>query len=387
MSVALVLFVALFAIGVDNYIIAAILPQIADDLGVAIAIVGLLASAYALPNALLAPVFGPFSDRYGRKVMMVGGMGLFLIAVVASALAPSFPLLLGARVLNGLGAALVLPAAFAYVSDGTSPSERPRAISTLFTAYPSSTLVGVPLGGFAAAALGWRAAFWVVGVMALVALLLLMTLASDRTRPGAVLGYLESLQRVITSRRAVGALSVTVLWFAAALGLFTYVGEFFTRTYGLPVNQVSLIFMIVGVMGILATRLGGRFIGALGAKRAVMFGIGAFATAAFVLPLTAGLLPVSLLVIALWVFGTWFGLPAQQTLISGLQSDTRGTLLAFNSSALYLGGVVGPAIAGTVLGLGGFRLLGPWSSALALAALTLAWAVLPSDERLREVAV
>jgi DHA1 family purine base/nucleoside efflux pump-like MFS transporter len=81
---------------------------------------------------------------------------------------------------------------------------------------------------------------------------------------------------------------------------------------------------------------------------------------------------------ALWVFGTWFGLPAQQALISELVPTARGTALAANTSALYLGGAVGPAVTGGVLATGGFPLAGLWSGAVGLVALGLAALVLPA---------
>ena len=130
-------------------------------------------------------------------------------------------------------------------------------------------------------------------------------------------------------------------------------------------------------MGIAATRLGGRFIGVLGPKLAVVTGISAFSIAAFALPLTAGVLPLSLLVFATWVFGTWFGIPAQWSILSNLHPEARGTMLAFGSSTLYLGGVIGPAVSGRVLEAGGFGLLGPWNAGVALMALPLALLVLP----------
>ena len=78
MAVTFALVLAVFAVGVDTYIVAALLPAVADDLQSPIAAVGLLASAYALPTALLAPVFGPISDRRGRRFALMLGLGIFI---------------------------------------------------------------------------------------------------------------------------------------------------------------------------------------------------------------------------------------------------------------------------------------------------------------------
>ena len=74
MPVTLALTIAVFAVGVDSYIVAAVLPAIADDLHEPIAAVGLLASAYNLPTAIFSPIFGPFSDRRGRRAAMLLGL-------------------------------------------------------------------------------------------------------------------------------------------------------------------------------------------------------------------------------------------------------------------------------------------------------------------------
>jgi predicted MFS family arabinose efflux permease len=307
----------------------------------------------------------------------VVGMVGFTAATVACALAPTFGVLLAARLFSGVSAGIVFPAASAYVSQMADDAERPQAMGRMLSAYPSSTLLGVPMGAFAAAALGWQGAFWLVAAVALLALLAIVGLPADPPRRFAAERYLRSLAVAFSDRQSLGALLVVLLWMTAALGNFTYVGEFFQRTYQLPVEQAGLIFVVVGVMGIAATRLGGRFISVIGPKAAVVSGIAAFSIAAFTLPLTGGLLPLSVLVFASWAFGTWFGIPAMWTILANLHPAARGTMLAFGSSTLYLGGVIGPAVSGRVLEAGGFNLLGPWNAATGLLALTAAAIVLP----------
>src|SRR5215216_6783438 len=116
MSVTLALTIAVFAVGVDTYIVAAVLPAIADDMHESIAAVGLLVSAYNLPTAIFAPIFGPFSDRRGRRAAMLVGLTVFAVAAGACIVAPSLPLLILARAINGLGSAIILPATFAYAA-------------------------------------------------------------------------------------------------------------------------------------------------------------------------------------------------------------------------------------------------------------------------------
>jgi len=369
---------AVFAVGVDSYIVAAVLPAIADDLGESIASVGLLASAYALPTALLSPLLGPVSDRRGRRFAMLLGLAVFAAAAAACVLAPSLPFLLAARALNGVGGAIVLPAAFAAAADDAAPEGRGRAMGLLAGMFPLSTLLGLPLGALAAVIAGWRGSFAFILVVALVAAALISRLPAGR--PQAVErgpSYVQTIRIAVGDPRARAALTVTFLWLTAAFGLFIYVAEFVHRTYGIPADRAGLVYVVVGLVGVVATRRSDRVIAMLGARRTVLTAISMFSAAAFVLPLTSVALPLSIVVFAVWAYGTWTGIPAMQTIVAGLSSTARGTLLAFVGSAINLGAVVGPIVTGRVLEAGGFAWAGPWAAALGLLALTVAWRVLP----------
>jgi predicted MFS family arabinose efflux permease len=366
-----------FAVGVDSYIVAAVLPAIADDLGESIASVGLLASAYALPTAILAPLLGPISDRYGRRTALLGGLAIFVVAAAGCIVAPTLPLLLLARAVNGLGSAIILPAAFAAAGDLAAPGQRARAMGLLSGMFPLSTLLGLPLGAIAASLAGWRGSFGFILGVAIVALLLVLRLPAGRPEPSARASHVGTLRAAVSDRRAVAALGVTFLWLTATFGLFVYVAEFVHRAFDIPAERAGLVYVVIGLVGVVATRRSDRVQARIGARRTVLGAIGAFVIAACVLPLTAIALPLTLLIFAVWAFGTWTGIPAMQTIVAGLSATARGTLLAFVSSAINLGAVVGPIVTGRVLEAGGFAWAGPWAGFLGVIALIAAWRVLP----------
>ncbi|HLA15660.1 MAG TPA: MFS transporter [Candidatus Limnocylindrales bacterium] len=374
------LLLAVFCLGVDMYVVAALIPTIADDVGVQVAALGLMVSAYALPTALLAPLFGPLSDRLGRRITLLGGMLFFAVTVAGTAIAPSLPILVGLRVLNGLGAAIVLPAAFAYAGDLPTATQRSRAMGNLAMGFPLSALLGLPLGALLAGLISWRWTFGAVAILAGIAAVLIWRLPADRPKGATVIGYVEGLRLAVGDRRVLSVLTVTFLWFLGPTGMFIFVGNFFQTSYGLDTAQVGLVFMVLGVVGVASARTSGRFVATIGARRSVMIGIGCFGVAVLILPSTPPYLALSLLVFSLWVFGTWFGLPAQQTIAAGLNQRARGTIMAFNSSALNLAAVVSPVIAGAVLTAGDFRVLGTWTAGLAAIAFVAAHALLPRDQ-------
>jgi predicted MFS family arabinose efflux permease len=377
MAVTYALVLAVFAVGVDTYIVAALLPAVADDLDAPIAVVGLLASAYALPTALLAPIFGPISDRRGRRFAMMLGLSIFTLAAGACVVAPSLPFLLAARLVNGLGAAIIMPAAFAAAGDSPDRDRRARTIATLSAMFPLASLLGLPIGALIAVVAGWRASFAFIAIVALVALLLLSRLPATLPDRATTPAYGAALRLVIGDRRVLSILSVTLLWACGTLGLFIYVSEFVHVTYGVPAAQAGLVYALVGVVGLIATRLSGRLIARIGPRRTVLYGISGFIVAALLLPVTAVALPVTLAVFAVWAFATWFGIPGIQTIVAELSESVRGTMLAFNSSALNLGGVIGPVVIGIALLAGGYTLATPVAALIAFLGLVVAWRVLP----------
>jgi predicted MFS family arabinose efflux permease len=378
MPATLALATVIFAVGVDAYIVAAVLPAIADDLGESIAAVGLLASAYALPTAILAPLLGPLSDRRGRRFSLVLGLAIFAVACAGCVIAPTLPLLLLARAVNGIGAAIAMPAAFAAAGDLAAPGQRARSLGTLAGMFPLSTLLGLPLGALAAVIAGWRGSFVFILGVAVVALVLVSRLPVDRP-PGEAAGasHVATLRAALADRRALGTFLVQFLWLTAAFGLFVYVGEFVHRAFGVPAEQAGLVYVVVGLVGVIATRRSAAVLGRIGARRTVLAAIGVFVVAAFLLPLTAIALPLMLGLFAVWAFGTWTGIPAMQFIVAGLSATARGTLLAFLTSAINFGAVLGPILTGRVLEAGGFAWAGPFAASLGIVALATAWALLP----------
>ncbi len=381
MPAIVLLGLAVFVVGVDSYIVAAVLPAVADDLREPVSNVGLIASAYALPVALLAPILGPLSDRRGRRFALLLGLGIFAAAAAACIVAPNLPLLLVARAINGVGAAILLPAAFAAAGDLPDEAARGRALALLSAAFPLANLFGLPLGALATTLGGWRAPFALITAVAVVGIVGVAMSRGVSTARTASRGYVATFGLVLRDRKALAIMSVTLVWFTGAIGLFIYVGEFIHRSFGIPTEQAGLAYLVVGVVGIVAARSSGLVLARIGPRKTVLTGLALFGTATFLLPLTTIALPLSLGAIAIWAFGTWFGIPGLQTIIAGLSSTARGTMLAFNGSAINIGGVIGPIVTGRIIESGGFSAAGPWSAFLAAVAFVIAWRVLPRHVR------
>jgi predicted MFS family arabinose efflux permease len=309
---------------------------------------------------------------------LLAGLAIFVASAATCVVAPNLAVLLAARGINGLGAAIILPAAYAYAGDLPGKQDRDRAMGLLSSAFPMATLLGLPLGALVASLTGWRGAFVFITLVGIMALLLVRAFCPrDTPRAERPLGYLESYRGVLGDRSALKLLAVTMVWFIAPLGLFVYLAEFVHVTHGVPTAQAGLALMMVGVVGVVASRISGRVMGRIGTRRVVLIGITLFGTAALLMPLTTSALPLTLLVLALWASGTWFGVPAINAIVAAYSERLRGTMLAFNSSSLNLAGVIGPVLIGSIVSAYGFTAAYWTASLFAVAAFALAFVVLP----------
>lgn len=376
MPILVALAIAIFAVGVDNYIVAAMLPAISNDLGEPVAVVGIIASAYALPTALLAPAFGPFSDRRGRRAALLLGLSVFAVGSVGCVAAPTLPFLVGARVITGLGAAIIVPAAFAAATDAGTPAERARTISIVASMFPLSTLLGLPVGAVAGILLGWRASFALILAIGLVAVALVALRLRDVPRERPAGSYLDTYRVLATERQALPIFLVTGTWFLATFGAFLFLTEFIHERFGVPAEQASLLLIVLGVVGTIASRVSDPLMVAIGARRTCLLAIAVFVVVATLMP-AAPVLPVAVVLFATWAFGTWLGVPANQSIVAGLSDTTRGTLLAFNSGAMNAAFVLSPLLIGRLIDAGGFDLSFRVAAGIGVVAFVLGWVILP----------
>jgi DHA1 family inner membrane transport protein len=225
---------------------------------------------------------------------------------------------------------------------------------------------------------GWRGAFLFITLVGVVAFLAVRALCPpDAARTGAAVGYRESYRGILGDRSAVALLAVTLVWFLAPTGLFVYVAELFHVVHGVPTAQAGLSLIVIGLVGVIASRLSGRFMALLGPRNAVLVAVTVVATAMLLMPATTPSPVLSLMALAVWASGTWFGVPAMQAIVAAHSDRLRGTMLAFNSSAFNLAGVLGPVLMGAVITAAGFGAAFLLGSAIVASALALAWLVLP----------
>ncbi|VWX61853.1 Inner membrane transport protein YdhP [Burkholderiales bacterium 8X] len=264
-----------FGIGTTEFVLMGLLLQVSADLSVSIASAGLLISGYALGVAIGAPLLTVASRSLPRKTVLLALMAIFTLGNIACALAPNYGLLMAARVVTALAHGTFFGVGAVVATGLVPPNKRASAIAIMFTGLTAATVLGVPAGAWLGQHAGWRATFWAVsaiGVLAFAVLAAFVPRETTRVRPGPLKEELGVLARP----QVLLGLSMTVVGYAGVFVVFTYVQPLLTQLTGLGDGAVSGVLLLFGGGMALGNILGGK-LADRGTMRAVLATLGALA--------------------------------------------------------------------------------------------------------------
>ncbi|MFW6723998.1 MFS transporter [Streptomyces sp. MAR4 CNY-716] len=376
------LFVATLALGTDEFVIAGLLPELAADLGVSTGAAGQLISVFAVAFALGAPVLAVVLDPYPRRGVMLTGLAVFVLANVAAAVAPTFGVLVVLRAVAGLAAAVVSSTAFAVAAEGAPAGRQGRYLSVVTAGLTVALFTGVPVGAWMGAAFGWRSTFVLVGVVALGALAVLggglpgseSESASEGASEGAGAPAVGLGERLGPLRNARVLRLVLAVFLSGAGGLmfYSYLGAVLERHRG-DSEDLPLVLLLVGVVGVPSALLGGRLADRYGGRRSRLMVLGghagALGIAGVLLAVRAPFVAV-LAGIGVWSVFAWALNPPLQASTIEAAPEAPLTAIGLNISGLYLGTAVAAGAGGALVEGAGAG----WIPFAGAAALTGAWA-------------
>ncbi|HET6159316.1 MAG TPA: MFS transporter [Dongiaceae bacterium] len=246
-----------FGIGVTEFVIMGLLMEVSADLGVSIPAAGLLISGYALGVVVGAPVMTVMTGRWPRKNVLLGLMLIFTLGNAACALAPTYALLMAARVLTAFAHGTFFGVGAVVATGLVAPDRKASAIAIMFTGLTVATILGVPFGTWLGQALGWRATFWAVTLIGLIAMAVIATFVpKDKAAPDA--GDWRSDVRALVRRPVLLGLLTTVLGFGGMFAVFSYIAPLLTQVTGFSEAAVSPILLVFGGGLIAGNLIGGR---------------------------------------------------------------------------------------------------------------------------------
>ncbi|WP_435174200.1 MFS transporter [Actinacidiphila sp. bgisy145] len=363
-----VAFVTLLVIGTDLFVVSPLLPEIAHQYHVSASVAGVTVTTFSLAYMIGAPIIGSLADRVGRRTVLIGGLTLFGLANALTGLSPWFGLLLAARVLAGLSAAAVTPSVQTLVGLAAPPERRAGWLAVAASGFLISLATGAPTGTAVASLLSWRETFFGIGGVALV--LVVVNLFSWRS-VGAVGAPGSTPATTATARssslRKARAVSVTGLWAFSVYSLYTYIGTALTDNAHLSTGMVAAALIIYGVGAVAGSLSGGRLADRYGATRVVAGSLVSLSVLEVLLVL-AFHTPTALLLLVLGLFAlsAFPCLPAFQSQLMHAFGREIGSVMAWNSSFMYLGTSLGSAAGGVLLSSAGFSWIAPAAAAAGL---------------------
>lgn len=338
-----------FGIGLTEFVITGLLPEVAADYGVTETTAGWLVTGYALAVIVGALGLTAATTRLPRKQVLLGLLVLFVIGNTLSAAAPTYGVMMIGRVVAALCHGAFFGIGSVVASNMVARERRASAVALMFTGLTASNVLGVPFGTLLGQALGWRATFWAIagiGVVALVGVLVLVPAVRQTEQP--------SLVREMSAFRSGQvwlSLGITVLGYGGMFGAFTYIAYTLTSVSGFASSTVPWLLVVFGVGLFVGNFVGGKLAArSIDGTLLVVLSALTVVLALFALVATSPVLTmVALVLMGAFGFAT---VPALQTRVMH-HADHAPTLASgANIAAFNLGNALGAWIGGLTIAAG-----------------------------------
>lgn len=251
-----ILIASSFMLGMSEFIVVGILPDIAADLKISEVTVGNLVSLFAFVYAPVTPLGSALSARFPRFATHLTLIGIFLAGNLLCAFAPNYAVLVVARIMIALVSGTLVAVAMTYAPDVTTDKFRTKFIAWVFSGFSIASVVGVPVGTWVANTFGWRWAFHIINVLTIV-LIVGMVVALPRNSHIVKIGFLPQSRLFFDRRIQLGVLTV-VFGAAASYVFYTYLTPIMRDEVHVPEQYLSVGLVIFGAACLWSNLYGGK---------------------------------------------------------------------------------------------------------------------------------
>ncbi|EEK51171.1 Multidrug resistance protein [Bacillus cereus ATCC 10876] len=360
-------------IGTDTFLISPLLPTLQQAYHVSTELSGWMVSSYALGYAGFALVAGPISDGLNRKKVMVLGMSFFAISTFFCGIAPSFLWMLTFRFLAGVSAAFVSPQVWASIPLLIEKKQIVKAIGVATAGLSISQILGLPLGAYLAT-IHYTIPFYFIGILsALLVILIYVVLPEIQSVHigGNKKAILQRYKQLLTDSKVSLSYFAYFVFQTGNFAAFSFFGVWLSIQFGLQVDEVGTAMLVLGLGNLIGNIFGPRIVNKIGYNLSFYGGIIFTAVLYVLLPHVKNIVLVELLFFALFfVTGILFVLMMRH--LQNMSSVARGTGAALANASMYIGQMIGAAIAGMLFAIShNFILIGSFTALLYIGALFL----------------
>lgn len=338
--------VGAFAIGMTEFVIMGLLPNVAEDLQVSISSAGQLITMYALGVAIGAPILTVLTHRIPQKKLLCLLMVLFILGNGISVFAPSYAVMMGARIITALTHGTFFGVGAVIASNLVRPDKRAGAVSIMMAGLTIANIIGVPLGTFIGQHMGWRSSFGAIAIMGVIALIGILIFIPQirQDKPASVLLQIRSLIRP----KLLLYLLIGALGNAGLFSVFTYITPLLTQVTGFAEHSVTWILILFGCGVTLGNIVGGK----LADWKLMPSVLGLYFTICVLLTLFTFTIyspTAAVLTIFLWGAASFAVFPGLQVRVMSLAQAAPALASTSSHSAGNLGNAAGAFIGGWVI--------------------------------------
>jgi DHA1 family inner membrane transport protein len=354
----------LFLTGTNAFVIAGLLPTLADAFGTTRATVGYSITVYALVIAVAAPAASILLGRVSRTTLIVSGLVLMAIGILITAMAPTIEVFIVGRAIGALGGAVLVPTSTAAGPALLPPKRVATAIAVVTLGFSLATAIGAPAGTALAASYGWRAPLFIIAALAaLLAVTVALVVRHVPIPPVASIG--QRLRPLRDSRVSLGLVSTLLLILGFNI-VYLFSASVTEGSTGGSGGLLALLLLAFGIGSVIGNVAAGPITDRFSARKTFTVLVIMQIVILALITLIGGTFWVEIILFALWG-ATALGatIPIQHRLAT-IDRATTGLTLSWFTSAQYLGIAIAPVVATTAAGLAGASLI-PIAGAVVLA--------------------
>lgn len=306
-----------------------------------------IGSSFSLCYALGCLLYGPFSDRYGRKIFLAASIIGLTLVTVAIGFVDSFYALIVLRGVQGLIAAAFAPISLVYAGEMFPLHKRLTALGFISSGLLMAGIVGQVFSGLVNEYWGWHEIFLILGVMyGITAVIVIRFLPKDelhRPKENVLLKF-KQMAGLLKQTQLLLAFAITFVLLLSLVGMYSVLGSYLSSArFGLSA-QAILSIRAAGIAGMLLSPFSGRIAQRLGMAAVLRGGLALASVGLLALGLNPGL-PVIVLMSVMFVAGIALVTPVVISIVSQLGGNARGSAISFNAFILFLGASTGPLLA------------------------------------------
>lgn len=372
----------------DFMIMMPLSTQFCNEFGISNSMFGLLVASYNISAGIFAFAGTFFIDRYDRRKVILLCYAGFIVGTLACGLAPTFPLLLAARIFTGMFGGIIISTMLSIVSDAIPFERRARAMATMYTGFAAAAILGVPGGSFIAAHSSWHIPFIVIAAMGVpiffAAMRFIPTMdlhvAEARKRDG-----IQQFVEIIDDKNRLRGLLLMGLLMLGHFSIIPYIPNFTVHNLHMKEEYVGFIYLVGGIASVLTMRTVGRLADKYGSiKVFATLSVLALIPIIVLTNLTGGgIVLILVLAIMIFIFGGNRGVPANTLISATAAPHQRGGFMSLTSAVQQLGSGLASFLGGLLIAEGpdhtvlNYQHVGYLAAAASLIAIPVAMSVRP----------